>query len=93
MYGHPSMTAFGPERVSSVSELAEAIKRRQLLKPAGRYGLLAGGASFAVGLLPSGHIEIDGTVPPLHLEREFDAMLRQSPALVEDITEAACTIV
>ena len=85
MYEHPGLTAFGPERINSLSTLVDAVKRRQLLKPhGGRLTVRLAGKSFGVNLLPNGFIEWDGSVPPLAVERQIEEELDRFGALLDD---------
>ena len=84
MYGHPAFSAFGPERVDSLSALVEAVKRRQLLKPQGRLAVTLAGKKFGVNLLPNGFIEWGGSVPPLTLQRQIEDEISRLGALLED---------
>jgi hypothetical protein len=84
MYGHPALTAFGPERIDSLSALVEAVKRRQLLKPHGRLTVRLAEKSFGVNLLPNGFIEWDGVVAPLAVERQIEQEMGRFGALLDD---------
>jgi hypothetical protein len=84
MYGHPALTAFGPERIDSLSALVEAVKRRQLLRPQGRLAVTLGERKFGVNLLPNGFIEWDGSVPPLPVERQIEHEIGRLGALLDD---------
>lgn len=87
MYGHPQLTTLGIERVSSIGNLVEAIKRRQMMKPSGRFSMLLGNREFAVNLLQSGHLEIDGKVPSMAIEREFEEAIASIGAQLDDVVE------
>ena len=84
MYGHPVLMAFGPERVDSLPALVEAVKRRQLLKPQGGLAVTLGGKKFGINLLRNGFIELDGSVPPLQVQRQIEHEIGSLGALLED---------
>jgi len=87
MYGMPGITHFGAESIPSFDALIEAIKRRQVIKPKAKLAMQLGGEKCQVNLLPSGHVELDGRVPPLHIEREIEEAIASIGAQLEDVVE------
>jgi len=87
MYGMPGITHFGAEPIPSFDALIEAIKRRQVLKPKAKLAMQLGGAKFQVNYTPTGHIELDGRVPSLHVEREIEEAIASIGAQLVDVVE------
>lgn len=87
MYAIPGCTHYGAERIASIDELIEAVKRRQVFKPQAKLAIELDGAKFRVNYLSSGHIELDGRVPPLHIEREIEKAIASLGASLVDVVE------
>jgi len=88
MYGSPAYSGLGSERIVSVRSLVDAMKRRQILKPAGKFELDVGGDKLRVDLIASGHIEVNGAVQPLSIERLLDEALQEVGGTLDDVIEA-----
>ncbi len=87
MYAYPGCTYLGAEPIPSIDALIEAIKRRQMLKPKAKFAMQLGGARFQVNYTPTGHIELDGRVPSLHVEREIEEAIASIGAQLVDVVE------
>ena len=84
MYGAPKV-GYGTEVVQSFNALIDAIKRRQVLRPRSLFAMCLAGVDFAVKLLPNGFVEVDGVVPPLSIEKEFEAAMKKFGAVLEEV--------
>lgn len=73
----------GRETVTSMAGLVEAIKHRQASKPRGSLTLTIGRDVFSVQLLVTGHLELDGQVPPLRMERDLELALNTVGAVLQ----------
>jgi hypothetical protein len=78
-----STLSYGSEAVVSFTNLIEAIKRRQLLRPRSKLALKVGGGPVPVNLLPNGYIELDGKVPSIALEKYLDWEMQEHGATLE----------
>jgi hypothetical protein len=83
MHAHPLRSGFGPESVRSVAALVDAIKRRQMLKPAARLALAVGRDLMVVAY--SGVLEVDADAITLAAERELDARLARLGGELDDV--------
>lgn len=89
MYGNPEYSGFGPEKIDSLSSLIVSLKRRQLLKPRGRFKLTVQGKRIRVNLLPTELIEFDGEVLALAAERQMDSELGNAQGFLDDDIDEA----
>ena len=85
MYGHPSCSGFGPDKVDSIDVLIASLKHRQALKPNGRFKLTVSGRRVKVNLLPGELIEFNGEVLTIHDERQIDGELATTPGYLDDL--------
>ena len=86
MYGAAKSFGFGvAEPVFSLKSLVESIKRFQLLRPRCKLALKIDDTQIPVTLLPSGHIELDGQVQPVSVERDIEDAIAQFGAVLQEI--------
>lgn len=84
MYGHPAFSGHGSEKIDSIESLVTSLKRRQLLRPHGRFLLTMQNRKVNVNLLPNDFIEFDGEVPPLAVERQLEGEFATTHAYLND---------
>lgn len=87
MYGYPGLTP-----VSSMQACLEIIKGFQVATPCAKVALWLRGEKIDVAMLPNGYVELDGKVPTLASEREFDECIQQYGASLEILTDQSCQV-
>ena len=85
MYGHPSCSGLGPDKVDSIEVLIASLKHRQALKPNGQFKLVVSGRCVKVNLLSRGLIEFNGEVLSIQDERQIDGKLATTPGYLDDL--------
>lgn len=80
MYGASSLS-FGSEAIHSLNNLVEAIKLCQIMRPQSRFAVNLAGDEMGVNLLSNGLIELDGQVPSIEMEKQFENAIQHGAVL------------